>query len=297
MITNLSEVLKFSCTGASESDASVVADLMSDLSLASSWTFDKESRSWIVEVLFEKDDLVTVQQHLMLVNTAFRIALSDADISELEDRDWLKENQESFQPIEVGVFYIYGSHIQHPDPGSRIPLLIDAATAFGSGNHGSTKGCLEALSNLKELGFVPKTVLDVGCGSGVLAMASAKLWNDSNITASDIDPECVRVTRENCVNNHVGHIQTFEGDGFKNPEIIKHKPFDMIIANILASVLCDISGDIVANIAYGGYVILSGILDTQQNTVLTMYTDLGLRLVKSQQHDEWVTLTLQSNHL
>lgn len=297
MITNLSEVLNFSCIVTSEADASIVADILSEVSLATSWSFNKETNSWIIEVLFEKEHLLTVQLHLLLVNTSFNISLIDADISELEDRDWLKENQESFQPIEVGQFYIYGSHIDQPQPGARIPLLIDAATAFGSGNHGSTKGCLDALSTLSSNKYVPASVLDVGCGSGVLAMAAAKLWGDSTIIASDIDPECVRVTRENCLNNKVSFIKTYEGDGFKNPEIIVHRPFNLIIANILASVLCEIAPDIVANLATDGYVILSGILDTQQQTVIDTYTQKGLTLVNNQQYDEWVTLTLKSNHL
>lgn len=293
MITNVSDVLKFRCIVASESDASIVVDLLSEISLAGSWSFNKDSRSWMVEVLFEKDHLINVQQHLLLVNTAFNISLNEADISELEDRDWLKENQESFQPIEIGDFYICGSHIEHPRPGARIPLLIDAATAFGSGNHGSTKGCLEALSNLRSNGWTPAAVLDVGCGSGVLAMAAAKLWGDAIITASDIDPECVRVTRENCHNNNVSYIKTYVGDGFKNPEIIIHKPFNLIIANILASVLCEIAADIVGNLAENGYVVVSGILDTHQQTVIDAYTQKGLILVNSKQYDEWVTLILK----
>lgn len=293
MITNVSDVLKFRCKVASESDASIVADLLSEISLAGSWSFNKDARSWMVDVLFEKDHLRNVQQYLLLMNTAFNIPLNETDISELEDRDWLKENQESFQPIEIGDFYIYGSHIEYPHPGERIPLLIDAATAFGSGNHGSTKGCLEALSNLRSGGYIPAAVLDVGCGSGVLAMAAAKLWGDAFVTASDIDPECVRVTRENCLNNNVSYVKIYEGDGLKNPEIIIHKPFNLIVANILASVLCEIASDIVSNLAENGYVVLSGILDTHQQTVIDAYTQKGLAMVNSKQYDEWVTLILK----
>lgn len=282
---------------ASEEEASLVADALSETALATSWSLDKSSRSWIIDVLFEQANLSKLHHHLQLINEAFKIALTDADISPLEDRDWLRENQESFQPLEVGIFYIYGSHIEHPLPGSKVPLLIDAATAFGSGNHGSTKGCLTALSMLSTKTYDPATILDVGCGSGVLAMAAAKLWPNAIVTASDIDPECVRVTKENCALNQVSHIKTHEGDGFKNPAVIMHKPFDLIIANILASVLCEIVKDIASNISQGGYVILSGILDTQQTMVIENYTAHGFVLVDCIQCDEWVTLTLKSNHL
>lgn len=297
MKTNVDSILKFNAKVGSESDAIFVTDILSQITLANSWWEDKASRSWVIEVLFERENLIQVSEFISRLNEAFKIAIIDPEIIDLEQRDWLRENQESFPPLEIGQFYIYGSHIKDPTPGSLLPLIIDAATAFGSGNHGSTRGCLLALSQMHSANYTPNSILDMGCGSGVLAMASAKLWPESEITASDIDPECVRVTIENCSLNDVAHIDVLSGDGFQNDVILSRKPFNLIIANILATVLCEIVADIKNALSKDGIVILSGILETQKDMVTAIYAQHGLTLVKVIPVDEWVTLIMKSNDL
>ena len=188
MKTNMDSIVKFNARVDSESDAIFVTDILSQVTLANSWWQDKESRSWIIEVLFERENLIQVSQVIGSFNEAFNIAITDPEIVDLEQRDWLRENQESFPPLEIGQFYIYGSHIADPTPGQLLSLKIDAATAFGSGNHGSTRGCLLALSQLQSATYIPNSILDMGCGSGVLAMAAAKLWSEAEIIVSDIGP-------------------------------------------------------------------------------------------------------------
>jgi ribosomal protein L11 methyltransferase len=297
MKTNMDTIVKFNAKVGSESDAILVTDILSQITLANSWWQDKESRSWVIEVLFERENLIQVSQCINKFNEAFKIAITDPEIVDLEQRDWLRENQESFPPLEIGQFYIYGSHITDPTPGQLAPLIIDAATAFGSGNHGSTRGCLLALSQLQSANFSPYSILDMGCGSGVLAMAAAKLWPESEITASDIDPECVRVTIENCELNDATRIDVLGGDGFQNKVIVSRQPFNLIIANILATVLCDIVADIKNALSKDGTVILSGILDTQKEMVTDLYARHGLALDSFIQIDEWVTLIMKSNDL
>jgi ribosomal protein L11 methyltransferase len=297
MIINVDSILKFNAQVASESEAILATDILSQIALASSWWQDRATKSWVIEALVESDNLRQLHHFIRVLNEAFQVVLIDADIVDLEQRDWLRENQESFPPLEIGQFYIYGSHIKDPSPGTLFPLLIDAATAFGSGNHGSTRGCLLTLSKLQTSNYTPNSILDVGCGSGILAMAAAKLWPTSKLIASDIDHECVSVTQENCRANNVNQINVLGGDGFQNDTILLNQPFNLIIANILATVLCDIVADIKKALSSGGVVILSGILDTQKDMVAAKYAEHGLILEDYIQVDEWVTLTMKSNDL
>lgn len=293
MITSLDSVLTFNCKVASEMDATFVVDLLQQFAVATSVEKNKTLNLWEVQVLFEQHHQPNIEQFMPFIQDGLKIQLQGAAILPLEQRDWLKENQESFPALDVGEFYIYGSHIKTPTPNGRIPLLIDAATAFGSGNHGSTRGCLVAISQLHIDNLMPNTILDIGCGSGILAMAAGKIWPDAKLMASDIDPECVRVTTENCQINHLPHIEIIEGNGFENPEILSAQPYQLVIANILASVLTEIAQDIAQVTATAGTVILSGILDTQKDEVLTAYSELGLTLYQDIHIEEWVTLVLK----
>ena len=199
--------------------------------------------------------------------------------------NWLEHSYRQFQPFSVGPFFIYGSHYTDAPPVGALPLQIDAATAFGSGEHGTTAGCLLALGRLKEQGFAPAGILDMGCGSGILAIAAARLWRE-NVTAIDIDAEAVIVTERHAEMNGVTHrIAASAGDGFAAPEA--RGPFGLVIANILAGPLVAMAPDLVRATAPGGAFILSGMLAEQAEDVAAAYHALGCTLAESFPRGDW----------
>ena len=223
-------------------------------------------------------------------------AIGSIHIEELGERDWLAESYHALPPFAIGGFYIYGSHYAGPKPGDKIPLLIEAATAFGSGEHGTTSRCILAIEHVKGSGFEPGSILDMGCGSGILAAAAAKLWPDVQVFAADNDPECVRVTDVHLQSNNIENVHAYVSEGYDPASPVwKDAPYDVIIANILAGPLVDMAAEQSRAVASGGYLILSGILQTQAEWVLGAYTPHGLSLIAEFPGEEWMTLLLQKN--
>ena len=215
-------------------------------------------------------------------------------IEPLQDRDWLAESYRALPPFTVGSFFIYGSHYDGPKPDGQIPLLIEAATAFGSGEHGTTSRCILAIEHVKNLGVTPKNILDMGCGSGILAAAAAKLWPDVPVFAADNDPECVRVTQRHLATNHIHNVRTFQSEGYEEQSPVwGNAPYDFIIANILAGPLIDMAAEQSKALAEGGYLILSGTLKEQAERVTNAYTAHSLKLIAEFPGDEWMTLLMQ----
>ncbi len=210
-------------------------------------------------------------------------------ITPLEDRDWLACSLQSFQPVQIGRFYISGSHISEPPPRTCLPLKVDAATAFGSGEHQTTRGCLQAMEHLAR-SRTPSRVLDMGCGSGILSLAAAKLWRCPVISV-DSDPEAVRMTRENARLNRVT-LQAFDGCGFQGRRVAEKGPYDMIFANILARPLVRMAPDIRRHLCPGGYAILSGLLERQKRWVLSAFRAQGLRRTDEVVIDGWAALVV-----
>lgn len=220
--------------------------------------------------------------------------LGDAVVEELQDRDWLAESYRALPPFTVGGFYIYGSHYTGEKPDDKIPLLIEAATAFGSGEHGTTSRCMLAIEHVKESGFSPRNILDMGCGSGILAAAAAKLWPDVPVHAADNDPECVIVTQRHLESNGIENVIAYQSEGYDEFSPVWDKaPYDFIIANILAGPLIEMAEEQSRALAHGGYLILSGTLQEQAARVLAAYTPHGLGLAGEFPGDEWMTLLLK----
>lgn len=219
----------------------------------------------------------------------------DLIVAEVPDENWLEKVYEQLAPFSVGPFYIYGSHVKDAPPEGQIPLLIDAATAFGSGEHGTTKGCLQAMLDLKGRGICPWNVLDMGTGSGILAIAAYKLWH-TPITAVDIEEESVRVAGHYRDMNSVPEGKTgmlcAAGDGFRTEIVQERKPFDLIIANILAGPLKDMVADLIGVADKNAYVILSGMLIKQADEVLAVYEQQGCTLKSRFDIGKWSTLVL-----
>ncbi|NIA68655.1 50S ribosomal protein L11 methyltransferase [Pelagibius litoralis] len=212
-------------------------------------------------------------------------------LEQLPEVDWVAESQRSLPAITAGRFRIRGSHITGPAPWGAIDLLIDANAAFGTGRHETTRGCLLAMQALAKRRSVEK-VLDMGCGSGVLAMAAARLWPCS-VLGVDNDAPSLVVTRENLRSNGVSdRVTVMLSDGFRRAEIRARGPYDLILANILAAPLCAMAQDLRCHLAPGGVVVLSGLLVSQEQPVIARYRAAGLRLVTRYRLAEWSTLVL-----
>jgi len=240
---------------------------------------------WEVGAYFsEKPDDIS----LALLAAVFQA--EEFKISELPQIDWVSKVQRSLKPVVAGRFFVYGSHDSDKVPPDCEPLLIEASMAFGTGHHGTTKGCLLALEQLITDGFKAKNVIDVGCGTAVLAMAAARIFS-ANVIASDIDSVAHSVAKMNILANGLDrNIQCFEASGFAHEQIKTKNPFDLIFANILLAPLLAIAPDISKYSLSGGYVVLSGILSEQAELVVNKYTGVGLSLSNQIEIGEWVTI-------
>lgn len=216
-------------------------------------------------------------------------------VSEVPDTDWVAHVRRELPPVVAGRFFVYGSHDADQVPSDKIALLIEASMAFGTGHHGTTLGCLQALERLIEDNFVATAVADIGCGSAVLAMAAAQTWL-GDVLASDIDPVAVDVAKTNVLaNGLVGRVNCLEATGFDHPQLKGEGQFDLIFANILKGPLIDLAPDLKNAICKGGYAILSGILNTQADEVLSVYFENGFSLADRTEIVDWTTLTLVRN--
>ncbi len=214
--------------------------------------------------------------------------------SATEAGGWLARTQSSFPEQLVGRrFAVRGTHLtDRPAPG-RIVLTLDAGVAFGSGEHGSTRGCLRALERVAYRR--PRRILDLGAGSGILAMAAAKLLRRRAL-ATDIDPWSVRVARENVMlNGLAGRVRCVQATGWQ-PAARAGAPYDLVFANILARPLCRMAAALAANLASGGTAILAGLLRSQARMVLAAHRRVGLALDFSVEDDTWSCLALRRKH-
>ncbi|MGO4916187.1 50S ribosomal protein L11 methyltransferase [Pseudogemmobacter sp. W21_MBD1_M6] len=213
-------------------------------------------------------------------------------VSELPETDWVAKVRRDLAPVVAGRFFVYGSHDADKVPADSIPLLIEAAMAFGTGHHGTTLGCLRALDRLATAGFVGSNVADIGCGTAVLAMAAAKIWPNP-VLASDIDMVAVDVAVANVACNALeGRVTCVEAAGFDHPVLSGAAPFDLVFANILKGPLIMLSPDMAKAIVPGGYAILSGILNEQADEVAGVYARNGFNVVHREEIVDWTTLTL-----
>lgn len=279
--------------GLSEDQASRFAEIFGEDVLSTSMLRkgDPFHGVWAVQWLFDHEpSAANIAELFAPVATDLSLPTPAITIEKLPDINWLEYSYRQFPPFTVGPFFIHGGHTQEETPDGLIDLEIEAATAFGSGEHGTTSGCLVLMDELKQSGFVPANVLDMGCGSGILGIAAVKLWHNP-VLAVDIDPESVRVTQNHCTANGIGPALTAKaGDGFA----IVDGHFDLTIANILPNPLKAMAADLRAHMAPGGYAILSGLLLDQAQDVLDHYTALGLTLEKRLDRGEWSALLLRA---
>ncbi|MFN6976896.1 MAG: 50S ribosomal protein L11 methyltransferase [Gemmobacter sp.] len=217
-------------------------------------------------------------------------------VSALPEVDWVAHVKRELHPVEAGRFWLYGSHDAGRVPAGRVGLMIEATVAFGTGHHGTTAGCLIAFERMLGQGHAPARVADIGCGTGVLALAAAAVLPGAAVLASDIDAVAVEVALANAaVNGMAGRVACLEAAGFDHPAIAAAAPFDLIFANILKGPLIDLAPDIAAHLAPGGHAILSGLLAAQAADVLAAYVAQGLSPVARDDLGDWAALTLKKD--
>lgn len=213
-------------------------------------------------------------------------------ISELPEVDWVAHVKRELSPVEAGRFFVHGSHDADKIPEGSEALLIEAAMAFGTGHHNTTRGCLLALDRMVTAGADPQRIVDIGCGTAVLAMAAARVF-PVTVLAGDIDPLAVDVARANVLANGLdGRVECVEAVGFDQPLIEAAAPYDLVFANILKQPLIDLVPDMARYVAHGGHAILSGILTTQADEVIAAYAAGGLVLERRDDLGDWSTLVV-----
>lgn len=247
---------------------------------------------WTVEAYLEAPpDPGQLAAAVALTATAAGVPEPEIACVPLAATDWLKDSLDTFRPVRIGRFFVYPSHYAEAIPAGTVAIRIDAATAFGSGEHGSTSGCLRAMDTIGR-SFRPGRVLDLGCGSGILSIAAAKRWRVP-VVAADIDPEAVRVSRENFVGNGVARqAAAIESNGRKHRLLLESAPYDLILANILARPLIGLAPALRRVSKPGGLTVLSGLLAEQGQQVLGAYRQFGFKLHKRIMVEGWSTLVL-----
>jgi ribosomal protein L11 methyltransferase len=219
-----------------------------------------------------------------------RLTERQITVEPLPDQDWIRLSQEGLPPVRAGRFFVYGAHDAGIIPHGVIPIRIEAGLAFGTGHHETTALCLALLSELaRERSF--RKVLDLGTGTGVLAVGAAKLWKRP-VLASDIDPVAVAVARDNAVINECGPlVRAVVADGLANPVLSRALPYDLLIANILAGPLTRLAPEITRVLAPGAVLVLSGLLTNQEKLVTSFYRDL--RFLHIRRLGPWSALVLE----
>jgi ribosomal protein L11 methyltransferase len=225
-----------------------------------------------------------------------RLGSGDARLEQLGEADWVTMSQAGLQPIRAGRFYVH-TPMYRGAPTGAVPFEIDASLAFGTGQHATTEGCLEALDKLERSGARFMNVADVGTGTGLLAFAALALWPEAKCIATDIDSIAIDVARDNAAINRVtlghgnGELLLAVAEGMDSPMLTARAPFDLIIANILAGPLIELAPAFTDALVPGGTVVLAGILDSQRDAVVRAYEDLGLMLGE-RGDGEWPVLVL-----
>lgn len=216
-------------------------------------------------------------------------------VEKLLNQNWLEINADKFQPFETEAFCVYGAHEKQAPKTKKISIQIDAVTAFGS-KHQTTVMCLKAFENLLKTGFKTSKILDLGTGSGILAIAAALKQKKFHpiISAIDIDPQSVCVAKKNVLTNGVEKIvRVFKGNAFKEKNVLSEAPYDLVFANIFARPLISMVRDFQKNIKAGGYAILSGFMADQTDWVLKSFEKNGFKVIKVYQNDLWRAAVVQ----
>ncbi len=253
--------------------------------------FEDGKESWRLEAYFE--NAVDAGALRAEISELLGLTLPPFEVGDVPDLNWVAISQAALPPVSAGRFTIHGSHDRGRVPQGPGSILIDAGEAFGTAHHATTLGCLLAIDRLTRSETF-ETVLDLGCGSGVLAIAVAKALPKARIIATDLDRQSVRVAAENIRLNGVSHrIAATAANGVNHTWLRQSRPFDLVIANILAGPLIQLSPSLARTVLRGGTLILSGLLIPQAAQVIAAYRAAGFHLLRHDRITGWATLTLR----
>lgn len=270
--------------------AAALQDLI-DPAPAALTLFETGPGVWRIEAYFD-DAPDAVALHAAL-ETMVGQPLPQLVAEQIPDLNWVALSQAALPPVAAGRFTIHGSHDRFRVPRGPHSILIDAGEAFGTAHHATTSGCLTAIDRLARRRSFGR-VLDLGCGSGVLAIAVARALPGSRVLATDIDAQSVRVAAANVrLNGAARQVRVIHAGGLSHPLVRRSAPFDLVVANILAGPLIALSGRIAANVETGGGLVLSGLLTHQAPSVIATYSAHGFRLDTHDRIVGWSTLTLR----
>ena len=275
------------CLTAGPAEAEAIAGLLTEvLDPAPAVSISEKGVLRLVEAYFvERPDME------MLAALSSEVTVENWQLHEVEEENWVEKSQRGLHPVRAGRFLIHGSHDRDAGRGRLYAIEIDAGRAFGTAHHGTTRGCLLAIDRLSKRRQW-RRVLDVGTGSGVLAIAAAKV-GASQVLASDIDPIAVGVAEENVRHNGMaGRVRCVAAPGVHSRAIQGEAPFELITANILAPPLIALAPRLVRLAVPGGHIVLSGLLDTQAREVSATYLRLGLAIETRISLEGWTTLIL-----
>ena len=253
--------------------------------------FERPDGRWDITVHFaEAPDQALVRE---LVGNAASVEIANSVVFDtIEAKDWVKASLEDLVPVPAGRFVVHGAHDRERVPANKRGIEIEAALAFGTGHHGTTRACLLLLDHVLKA-RQPKRLLDLGTGTGVLAIAAVKALHRP-ILASDIDAPSVAVARENARLNGTGDlIRVIRATGFAAPDFAAHGPFDLVLANILANPLRQLAGPMTRHLAPSAQVILSGLLNHQAGAVIAAYRARGLVPMRHLKIEGWSSLLLR----
>src|ERR1700761_7014823 len=254
--------------------------------------FERPDGRWDVTVHFaEAPDQALLRQ--LVADAAGEETAKNVSFDTVAAKDWVKASLEDLVPVPAGRFFVHGAHDRARVAANKRGIEIEAALAFGTGHHGTTRGCLLLLDHVLKA-RPPKRVLDLGTGTGVLAIAAAKALHRT-VLASDIDAPSVKVARDNARLNGAGdRVQVIRATGFAAPDFAARGPFDLVLANILANPLRQLAGPMSRHRAPGAQVILSGLLNHQAGAVIAAYRARGLVPVRHLKIEGWSSLLLRA---
>jgi ribosomal protein L11 methyltransferase len=277
-----------------------LSDILGQFADASSYFEKTKSASveiqpddeWTLKLYFENPPEVELLENMLAAfNLENGTNLFLQESVYVTDKDWVSEVQKNFKPINSGEFYIYNSFNKDEKSDKKYKIQIDPGRAFGTGEHETTKGCLELISRIPA-GSLRNSIIDIGTGSLILALACA-LKFDQKILATDLDEQAIEVSLQNAeINGLADKIEIFQADGPFHERIKANAPYDLIIANILFDPLVKMSSGFAEIISDNGKLILSGFLDTQVDRLVAKFAELGFKEQDRYESEHWVAVCL-----